>query len=436
MDIVHPRVAGIDVHKKIIWVAVRLPGETPGERKLVVKSFRTFWRQLQKMAAWLAGLGVTDAAMESTGVFWWPVYHALVQARIGVCVCNAAHMRNVPGRKRDISDCQWIAELHEFGLLRASFIPVAEVAALRQRTRYRKKLIEQRTSELQRLSKVLEDGGLKIDSVASSLTTASARDMIEALIAGQRDPAALAQLARGVMRRKIPELEMACDGRFTAAHAQMCRLHLDAFDHLGTRIAQLDRLVTEAAAPFAALIARLVTIPGIGQRTAQVIVAETGGDMTRFATSARLAAWAGLAPGGNEPAGQRKKAAARKGNPHLKTAMIESAWTTARSRTRPGARFRRLARRFGRGNEKKAALAVGHTLICIAWAVMTRDQDYADAGEDYYEQRDHRNRDHLIRHHQQALARLGYQVTLIPPGDGAPPHGTDTPPTAASGQAA
>ena len=157
MDIVHPRVAGIDVHKKIIWVAVRLPGERAGERAVVVKSFRTFWRQLQKMAAWLAELGVTDAAMESTGVFWWPVYHALAQAGIEVCVCNAAHMRNVPGRKRDISDCKWIAELHEHGLLRASFIPAAEVAGLRQRTRYRKRLIEQRTSEGQRLSKVLED---------------------------------------------------------------------------------------------------------------------------------------------------------------------------------------------------------------------------------------------------------------------------------------
>ena len=436
MDIVHPRVAGIDVHKKIIWVAVRLPGQGPGERTVVVKSFRTFWRQLQKMAAWLAELGVTDAAMESTGVFWWPVYHALAQAGIEVCVCNAAHMRNVPGRKRDISDCRWIAELHEFGLLRASFIPAAEVAALRQRTRYRKKLIEARTSELQRLSKVLEDGGLKIDSVASSLTTMSARDMIEALIAGQRDPAALAQLARGVMRRKIPDLQMACDGRFTDSHGQMCRLHLDAYDYLGTQIAELDVLVAKAAEPFAALIARLVTIPGIGPRTAQVIVAETGGDMSRFATSARLAAWAGLAPGDNESAGKRKKAATRKGNQHLKTAMIESAWTTARTRTRPGARFRRLARRFGRGNEKKAAVAVGHTLICIAWAVMTRDQNYADAGEDYYEQRDHRNREHLIRHHQQALARLGYQVTLTGPGDGSPPPGTDTPPTAAPGQAA
>jgi transposase len=436
MDIVHPRVAGIDVHKKIIWVAVRLPGERPGERTVTVRRFATFWRQLQKMAGWLAELGVAEAAMESTGVFWWPVYHALAQARIGVCVCNAAHMRNVPGRKTDLRDCQWIAELHEFGLLRASFIPAVEVAALRQRTRYRKKLIEARTSELQRLSKVLEDGGLKIDSVASSLTTVSARDMIEALIAGQRDPAVLAQLARGVMRKKIPELEMACDGRFTGSHGQMCRLHLDAYDHLSGQIAELDVLVAQAAEPFAAIIARLVTIPGIGPRTAQVIVAETGGDMSRFATSARLAAWAGLAPGDNESAGKRKKAAARNGNQHLRTAMVESAWTVGRTATRPGARFRRLARRFGRGNEKKAAVAVAHTLICIAWAVMAHDQDYAEAGEQYYEQRDQRNREHLIRHHQQALARLGCQVTLTGPGDGSPPPGTDPPPTAAPGRAA
>jgi transposase len=280
MDIVHPRVAGIDVHKKIIWVAVRLPGEGPGERKVVVKSFRTFWRSLQKMASWLTELGVTAAAMESTGVYWWPVYPALAQAGIEVCVCNAAHMRNVPGRKTDLRDCQWIAELHEYGLLRPSFIPAAEVAGLRQRTRYRKKLIELRSSELQRLAKVLEDGGVKIDSVASSLTTASARDMIEALIGGERDPAVLARLARGVMRRKIPELEMACDGRFTGSHGQMCRLHLDAYDHLGAQIAELDVLVAAAAAPFARLIARLVTIPGVGQRTAEVIVAETGGDMS------------------------------------------------------------------------------------------------------------------------------------------------------------
>jgi len=427
VEIVHPRVAGIDVHKKIIWVAVRLPGQGPGERAVTVRRFASFWRSLQTMAAWLAELGVTDAAMESTGVYWWPVYHALAGAGIEVCVCNAAHMRNVPGRKTDLRDCQWIAELHEHGLLRASFIPAAEVAALRQRTRYRKKLIEQRSSELQRLSKVLEDGGIKIDSVASTLTTASARDMIEALIGGQRDPAVLAQLARGVMRKKIPELQMACDGRFTGSHGQMCRLHLDAYDHLTTQIAELDLLVAEAAAPFAAVIARLVTIPGIGPRTAQVIVAETGADMARFASPARLAAWAGLAPGDNESAGKRKRAAARKGDQHLRTAMVEAAWTVSRTATRPGARFRRLARRFGRGNEKKAAVAVAHTLICIAWAVMRYDGDYAEAGADYYDRRDARNRDYLIRHYQQALTRLGYQVTLTPPGDGRPPPGTDTP---------
>jgi transposase len=197
VDIVHPRVAGIDVHKKVAWVAVRLPGEAPGERKVVIKRFKTFWRPLQKMAAWLAELGVTDAALESTGVYWWPVYHALAGAGIEVCVCNAAHMRNVPGRKTDLKDCQWIAELHEYGLLRPSFIPAAEVAALRQRTRYRKRLIEARTAESQRLSKVLEDAGIKIDSVASRLLGKSGREMIEALIAGERDPGRLADLARG-----------------------------------------------------------------------------------------------------------------------------------------------------------------------------------------------------------------------------------------------
>jgi transposase len=433
MDIVHPRVAGIDVHKKVVWVAVRLPGQGPGERAVTVRSFKTFWRSLQQMAAWLAGLGVTDAAMESTGVYWWPVYHALDGAGIEACVCNAAHMRNVPGRKTDAKDCQWIAELHEHGLLRPSFIPAADVAALRQRTRYRKKLIEQRTSEGQRLAKVLEDAGIKIDSVASKLLIKSGRKMIRALIAGERNPGVLADLAEGVLRRKTGELQMACDGRFTGSHAQMCRLHLDAYDHLTATIAGLDELVAVAAAPFAAVIARLVTIPGIGQRTAEVIVAETGGDMSRFATAGHLAAWAGLAPGDNESAGKRKRAATRKGDEHLRAAMVESAWATWRTATRPGARFRRLARRFGKGNEKKAAVAVARTLLCIAWAVMKYDGDYVDAGTDYYDQRDQRDREHRARHHQNALARLGYQVTLAEPGEPTPPP---APPGTTQGQAA
>jgi transposase len=375
------------------------------------------------MAAWLAELGVTEAAMESTGVYWWPVYHALAGAGIEACVCNAAHMRNVPGRKTDLKDCQWIAELHEYGLLRPSFIPAAEVAALRQRTRYRKRLIEQRTAESQRLSKVLEDAGIKIDSVASRLLGKSGREMIEALIAGERNPGRLADLARGVLRRKADDLQMACDGRFTGGHGQMCRLHLDAYDHLTAKIAELDALIAEAAAPFAAVIARLMTIPGIGQRTAEVIVAETGGDMTRFASAARLAAWAGLAPGDNESGGKRKKAAARKGNAHLRSAMVEAAWACSRTASRPGARFRRLAYRFGRLNVKKAAVAVAHTLLCVAWAVMTHDEDYAEAGADYYDHRNRRNHEHMVRHLQQALTRLGYEVILSPPGDGSPPPG-------------
>ena len=206
----------------------------------------------------------------------------------------------------------------------------------------------------------------------------------------------------------------------------MCRLHLDAYDHLTAEIAALDQLVARAAEPFAAVIARLATIPGIGPRVAQVIVAETGGDMARFASSARLAAWAGLAPGDNESAGKRTKAAARKGNPHLRSAMVEAAWAVSRTASRPGARFRRLARRFGRLNIKKAAIAVAHTLLSVAWTVMKHDTGYAEAGAGYYDQRDQRNHEHLVRHHQQALARLGYQVALIPPGDGNPPSGTDS----------
>jgi transposase len=408
-----------------VTVTVLLPGPVPGEPVAQVKQFRTFYQQLCKMAAWLVGLGVTDVAMESTGVYWWPVYHALKQTRsIEVCVCNAAHMHNVPGRKTDITDSRWIAELHRFGLLRASFIPTEATAALRTRTRYRKKLIGERASEGQRLTKVLEDAGIKIDSVASKLLCVSGRDMIEAMIAGQRDPLVLAGLARGVLRRKTEELAMACDGRFTQQHAEMCRVHLDAYDYYTAQIAQMDQQVVAAAEPFTAVIARLATIPGIGPRIAQVIVAETGGDMSRFASPGHLAAWAGVAPGNRESAGKRMRTGARKGNTHLRAALVQAAWATSRTRTRPGVRMRRLLRRFGRGNEQRAAVAVAHTLLAIAWAVMARGRDYVDAGADYYDQRDRRNRDHIVKRYQQALARLGYQVTiqpLDPPPGGTPP---------------
>jgi transposase len=430
MEVVHPAVAGIDVHKKQVTVTVLTPAATPEGYTAAVRVFRTFWRPLQQLAAWLAALGVRDAAMESTGVYWWPVYHALAGTGvIEVCVCNAAHMHNVPGRKTDVRDSQWIAELHRVGLLRPSFIPTQAVAVLRARTRYRKTLIQARTAEGQRLAKVCEDAGIKIDAVASQLLGASGRAMITALIAGERDPQILAGLAKGLLRRKLDELAMACDGRFTAAHAQMCRLHLAAYDRLTEQIAELDALVEAAAAPFAAPIARLRTIPGIGLRTAQVIIAETGGEMARFPAPGQLAAWCGLAPGNRESAGKHRKAGTRKGNTHLKAALTEAAWATARTRTRPGARLRRLIHRFGRGNEKRAAIAVAQTLLRIVWAVLAHDQDYREDGADFYDQRARRNREHLAARHQQALQRLGYQVTLQPlDGDPAPGAGPAQPP--------
>ena len=373
MEVVHPRVAGIDVHKRVVWVAVR----RPGERTVAVRRFRTFWRPLRQMAAWLAELGVTDAAMESTGVYWWPVYHALAQAGIGVCVCNAAHMRNVPGRKTDLADCQWIAELHEYGLLRPSFIPAGAVANMRARNRYRKKLIQQRVSEGQRLSKVLEDAGIKIDSVASDMLGKSGRAMIEALIAGNATRngspawpwagcAARPRTCRWPAtagRRPRPDVTPA-PGRLRPPHRPDRRA-----GHPGRRG---GRAVRRADRP-AGHHPRHRAAHRRGDR------AETGGDMARFATAARLAAWAGLAPGDNESAGKRKHAAARQGDRHLRAAMVQAAWTTARTRTRPGARSLRLARRFGKGHEKGGAVAVAHTLICITWAVLSRGQDYAEA---------------------------------------------------------
>jgi transposase len=278
VEIIYERVAGIDVGKKIIAVAVRTPGERPGKRRQQLRKFDTYYQTLTEMVTWLIAEGVTHVTMEATGVYWRPVFHALCEAEraVEVLLVNARHVKNVPGRKSDALDAVWLAELTECGLLRGSFIPPREIAAIRELARYRKKLIEQRTSELQRLAKVLEDGGIKIDSVASALTTLSARDMIEALINGERDPGVLAELARGRMRRKIPDLRLACAGRFGAQHALMCTLHLEHIDHLTDMIARLDTRIDEASLPFVRQTTSLATIPGISERAAQVIISESG----------------------------------------------------------------------------------------------------------------------------------------------------------------
>jgi transposase len=415
VEIVYERVAAIDVGKKIIAVAVRTPGERVGVRREQVRKFNTYYRTLVDMVAWLVAEGVTHVSMEATGVYWRPVFHALCQAErpVEVLLVNARHVKNVPGRKSDALDAVWLAELTECGLLRGSFIPPREIAVIRELTRYRKKLIEARTSELQRLAKVLEDGGIKIDSVASKLTTLSARDMIEALINGQRDPAVLADLARGRMRSKIPDLTLACAGRFGDQHALMCTLHLEHIDHLTDMIARLDTRIDEASLPFDPQTQLLATIPGIGERAAQVIISEIGVEMARFPTAAHLASWAGLCPGNNESAGKHRSGRTRKGSKELCAILTECAWSAGRTSTYVGAQFRRFHRRFGKRGGHKAAVATAHTLIVIIWHVLAETSAYRDLGSDYFTRRNDNPDDHKRRLVRQ-LEALGHKVSLEP----------------------
>jgi transposase len=332
--------------------------------------------------------------------------------QLELLLVNAQHVKNVPGRKTDAKDAEWLAELCEVGLLRGSFIPPPEIAAIREVCRYRKKLVEARTSELQRLCKVLEDGGVKIDSVASSITTVSARAMVEALIGGERDPRVLAELARGVMRKKLPDLAMALAGRFGEHHALLARMHLEHIDQLSGMIGQLDTQIEQMVAPFAEQVRRLCTIPGIAQRTAQVLISEIGVDMSRFPTADHLASWAGLCPGNNESAGKHRRAKTRKGNREVREALVEAAWAAGRTATYLGARFGRLHRRFGKKGGAKAAVAIAHDLIVIVWHVLHDQADYRDLGADYFTRHD--NPDATKRRLVRQLQALGYTVDLTP----------------------
>jgi transposase len=410
VEVVFPHVAGMDVHKKRVTVTVRCPDQRrPGRRREVTRTFRTFYADLLAMARWVVvEQAVRHTAMESTGVYWWPVYQALREIGgpdLGIEVVNAAHVKAVPGRKTDVKDSQWLARLLEVGLLRGSFIPPEQVRRLRDLTRYQSKLTEERSREKQRLLKMLEAAGIKLDDVASDTFGVSGRRMLDALVAGERDPEILAELALGRLRSKIDELRLALAGRFTDHHADMTDLHL-------TRIDELDRMLTRVQAkigkvvvredgtvqpggglvdPFAAQIALLTTIPGVGERVAAVVVSEIGVDMSRFPTAAHLAAWAGLAPGNNESAGKRYRTHRRKGNAHVTSILIEAAHAASRTHTRLGARYHRLHRRFGgkasRSAAKKAGFAVAHTLIKVIWSVLSHGRAYQDLGHDFYTRR-------------------------------------------------
>jgi transposase len=400
LEILYAHVGGIDVHKKQVTVTARTPDPKRAARWETTRTFRTFYGELLAMASWLVlERGVTHVAMESTGPYWWPVYSALREAGgpdLTIEVVNAAHVKAVPGRKTDVKDSQWLAQLMEVGLLRGSFLPPEQVRQVRDFTRYQTKLTEERSREKQRLLKMLEAAGIKLDNVASDTFGVSGRLMLDALVAGQRDPVVLAGLARGVLRNKTDDLRLALAGRFTDHHGQMVALHLARIDHLDqmlTRIKEkIGRIGEDPAAgliaPFTVQVELLTSIPGIGERVASVVVSEIGTDMARFPTAKHLAAWAGLAPGNNESAGKRRKGRHRKGNTHVQSILIEAALAASRTRTRIGARYHRLHRRFGGrqnpGAAKKAAFAVAHTLIKVIWSVLATRQSYTDLGHDFY----------------------------------------------------
>lgn len=416
MELVYQRVAGIDVHKRQVTVAVRVPGPG-GARVQQVRRFSTFWAGLQEMTAWLVESGVERAAMEATGIYWRPVWHALAgEETLTVLVCNAAHVKNVPGRKTDVGDAAWLAQLLEVGLLRGSFIPPEQIVQIRDLSRYRRNLVAERTREIQRLSKALEDAGVKIDSVASATLGASTRAMVESMIGGERDPAGLAQHAKGRLRAKIPDLERAVAARFGAHHAMMCRLHLDHIDHLGTAIATVEERIESMLIPFQIARDRLRTIPGIAVHASAAIIAEIGPDVDAFPSAGHFASWIGLCPGNHESAGRRRTGRVRKGNKHLRSVFVEAAWAAARTPGRLQAQFNRLARRFGGirnpAARKKAAYALAHTLAEITWHVLHDQTDYTDLGADFYTRREDPDR-HRARLVSQ-LNALGYTVELTP----------------------
>jgi transposase len=326
---------------------------------------------------------------------------------------NPRHVKNLPGRKTDVKDVEWLAQLLECGLLRGSFIPPRDIARLRDLTRYRTKLTQERAREVQRLQKVLEDAGVKLESVVTDVTGKSARQMIEALIAGERDPEVLAQMARTRMRPKIPELRKALVGRFNEHHALLARMHLDHIDALAQMIARLDEEVDRLMAPFAEQATRLLSIPGVAKRSAEVVVSEIGVDMSRFPTAGHLASWAGLCPGNYESAHKRASGRARKGNAALRSALCEAAWAASHTAdSYLAAQYRRFKRRFGTRSEGKAVFAVAHTLVVIIWHLLNDDCTYEELGSDYFDRRNDtaaRQR-YLVRE----LEKLGHRVSLLP----------------------
>ena len=416
MDVVLERCAGVDIGKDEVVACVRTPGPGGKGRRKQTRTFLSFSGELEAMADWFAAEGVTEVVMEATGSYWKPVWYVLEERAFELKLVNAHHVKILPGRKSDVLDAEWLAELLEHGLLRGSFVPPLAIRELRDLTRYRKRLVQAHTSECQRIHKTLEDAGIKVDSVAADVLGVSGRAMLAALVAGERDPEVLAELSKGRLRKKIPELRHALRGRFRDHHGMLIGLALEHTAHLEAAIAKLDAQIdavfaanqSEADVPFERARDRLDTIVGVGKRAAETIIAEIGVDMARFPTAAHLASWAGLAPGNNITGGKRQSGKTTKGNVWLREILVQCAWAASRTRdTYLAAQYWRLARRIGK---KKAAVAVAHSILVICWHVLNDDTDYDDLGGDYFQRRTNpdRQRDRAIKE----LHSLGYEVTF------------------------
>lgn len=409
MNVVLEVCCGLDVHKKSV-TACLLRGGASGP---VVKEQRTFGTttpELRILAAWLQEAGCQHVAMESTGVYWRPVFNLLEGTCQQVLLVNAQHIKQVPGRKTDMKDAEWIATLLQHGLLQGSFIPPVEIRELRQLTRYRSTRIAARADECNRLQKLLETGNIKLASVASDVLGKSGWDMLQALAGGENDPEQLADLARGRLRNKIPQLQAALEGCLSPTQRWLLARHLEQIAHEDEMILELDRQIAELCRPFGKVLALLDQLPGVNRRMAEIIVAEIGLDMSRFPTAAHLASWAGMCPGNHESAGKRKTGKTRKGSRWLRAALVQAGWAAAHGTKHKSyltAQYHRIARRRGK---KRACVAVGHSILIRVHALLSSGTDYVDLGFDYFERHHHAD---LPQQLINRLQRLGYDVTVI-----------------------